>query len=80
LLNPETAYVELVSIIPEYLGDYGGECGLPTGLYQTTIYINGSGPDIYGEYDSWLVYTDIKVYNLKDEYLVDFEEKTVEQW
>lgn len=80
LLNPDTAYKDIADQIPDYLGDYTEECGLPPGLYNCVIKIDGHGPDICGEYDSWLVFDDIKVYQLKDEDLVDFEEKTVSQW
>lgn len=80
LLNPDTAYGDITSEVKEYLGDYSGECGLPPGIYQLTIHIDGDGPDICGEYDSWLVFTDIKVYKMKDEDLTDFEKKTVRQY
>jgi hypothetical protein len=79
LLNIETAYRDLVCSIPEYLGEYTEECGLPSGLYNCIIRIDGDGPSYWGEYDSWLVFEDIKVYKLKDEDLVDFEYDTVHQ-
>ena len=79
LLNPDTAYRDVADNIPDYLGDYTEECGLPPGLYNCIIKIDGAGPDICGEYDSWLVFDDIKVYELKEENLVPFEYDTVEQ-